>query len=137
MPVQGAEVVPIWEEMIRGHLLLGALLASADNHKASGSEVLGGFSTERFELQQNDESLSDVSLCISHSTGPGVSCTAVCGCPEKVSWALNWHAVHSPHPGMESGHRLAQCSEDSMLGVQVSQECLGLLAPQHRHPPRH
>ena len=83
--MQGAEVVPIWEEMIRGHLLLGALLASADNHKASGSEVLGGFSTERFELQQNDESLSDVSLCTSHSTGLGDSCTAVCGCSERKS----------------------------------------------------
>ena len=127
-------MVPIWEEMIRGHLLLGALLASADNHKASGSEVLGGFSTERFELQQNDESLSDVSLCMSHSAGLGVSCTAVCGCSERVSWASR-DLPCTPHPGLEGGHCLPQCSEDPLLGLRVSQECFGMLASQHRHPP--
>lgn len=126
--MQGAEVVPIWEEMIRGHLLLGALLASADNHKASGSEVLGGFSTERFELQQNDESLSDVSMsqhwpwrqlygCLWLLTESVLGLEVIC----HVACTLAWSEA--------TASSRALCSEDSLLGLQVSQECLGMLAP--------
>lgn len=126
--MQGAEVVPIWEEMIRGHLLLGALLASADNHKASGSEVLGGFTTERFELQQNDESLSDVSMsqhwpwrqlygCLWLLRESVLGLEVICHVARTLAWS---EATASAR---------AMCSGDSLLGLQVSQECLGMLAP--------